>query len=179
MKHLKNPKMTVLTRRTVSAALAATVMTAAAGVGSATAATDWPKEPVTIVVAYPAGGGTDISIRALTDEMIKAMRRDIGALGILAPTHEPRATDYVRQMLDLIGNMANYGLCHLTEPFVEASNARLAQPLSVAEVRSYRKEDKATWWLLRRAFAAEQVWRRLTRAPVRHLVPAYLDTVNG
>jgi len=87
--------------------------------------------------------------------------------------------DHRKIVLDLIGNMANYGLSHLTEPFVEVANARLAQPLSVADVRSYRKEDKATWWLLRRAFAAEQVWRRLTRAPVRHLVPAYLDTVKG
>lgn len=87
--------------------------------------------------------------------------------------------DHRKIILDLIGNMANYGLAHLTAPFVETANARLAQPLSVAEVRGYRKEDKATWWLLRRAFAAEQVWRRLTRAPVRHLVPAYLDTLKG
>ena len=36
-----------------------------------------------------------ISIRELTDEMIAAMHRDIGALGVERPTHEPRATDYV------------------------------------------------------------------------------------
>ncbi len=53
-----------------------------------------------------------ISIRALTDEMIDAMRRDIGALGILAPTHEPRATDYVGQMLDLIGTLEQKGLAY-------------------------------------------------------------------
>ncbi len=35
-----------------------------------------------------------ITIRALTDEMIDAMRRDIGALGIETPTIEPRATEY-------------------------------------------------------------------------------------
>ncbi len=53
-----------------------------------------------------------ITIRALTDEMIEAMRRDIGALGILPPTHEPRATDYVPQMLDLIGTLERKGLAY-------------------------------------------------------------------
>ena len=53
-----------------------------------------------------------ISIRALTDEMIEAMRRDIGALGILSPTHEPRATEYVGQMIDLIGTLERKGLAY-------------------------------------------------------------------
>jgi cysteinyl-tRNA synthetase len=43
-----------------------------------------------------------ITIRQLTDEMIAAMREDIGALGIETPTHEPRATDFVPQMLTLL-----------------------------------------------------------------------------
>nr|WP_316638884.1 cysteine--tRNA ligase [uncultured Roseateles sp.] len=53
-----------------------------------------------------------ISIRALTDEMIAAMHRDIGALGVERPTHEPRATDYVGQMLDLIGTLERKGLAY-------------------------------------------------------------------
>jgi cysteinyl-tRNA synthetase len=44
--------------------------------------------------------------------MIEAMRRDIGALGILPPTHEPRATEYVSQMLDLIGTLEGKGLAY-------------------------------------------------------------------
>ena len=51
-------------------------------------------------------------IRALTDEMIEAMHRDIGALGIERPTHEPRATDYVPQMLDMIGTLEKKGLAY-------------------------------------------------------------------
>jgi len=43
----------------------------------------------------------DTSIRALTDEMIAAMHQDIGALGIERPTHEPRATEYVPQMVGM------------------------------------------------------------------------------
>jgi cysteinyl-tRNA synthetase len=40
------------------------------------------------------------------------MRTDIGALGILPPTHEPRATDHVGQMLDLIGTLERKGLAY-------------------------------------------------------------------
>jgi cysteinyl-tRNA synthetase len=53
-----------------------------------------------------------ISIRALTDEMIEAMHTDIGALGIEPPTHEPRATEYVGQMLDMIGTLERKGLAY-------------------------------------------------------------------
>ena len=53
-----------------------------------------------------------ISIRALTDEMIAAMHQDLAALGIAPPTVEPRATDYVRQMTDLIGLLQEKGLAY-------------------------------------------------------------------
>lgn len=53
-----------------------------------------------------------ITIRQLTDEMTVAMHQDIAALGIEPPTHEPRATQYVAQMLDLIGKLENKGLAY-------------------------------------------------------------------
>ena len=53
-----------------------------------------------------------ITIRELTDEMIAAMRTDLGAVGLLAPTLEPRATDYVPQMLGLIGQLEKKGLAY-------------------------------------------------------------------
>ena len=53
-----------------------------------------------------------IAIRALTDEMIVAMHRDFAALGALPPTHEPRATEYVPQMLDMIGRLERNGLAY-------------------------------------------------------------------
>ena len=53
-----------------------------------------------------------ISIRALTDEMIQAMHADIGLLGIETPTLEPRATEYVPQMLDLIKQLEIKGLAY-------------------------------------------------------------------
>jgi len=53
-----------------------------------------------------------ITLRALTDEMIAAMHQDIAAIGISAPTFEPRATDYVPQMLSLIGTLEDKGLAY-------------------------------------------------------------------
>jgi cysteinyl-tRNA synthetase len=54
----------------------------------------------------------NISIRALTDEMIAVMRRDIGSLGIEVPTLEPRATEFVPQMLKLINQLESKGLAY-------------------------------------------------------------------
>jgi cysteinyl-tRNA synthetase len=53
-----------------------------------------------------------IAIRALTDEMVLAMHQDIDALGIERPTLEPRATEYVPQMLDLIARLQSKGLAY-------------------------------------------------------------------
>ena len=54
----------------------------------------------------------NITIRALTDEMIEVMRTDIGRLGIEPPTLEPRATQYVPQMLALINRLEAKGLAY-------------------------------------------------------------------
>jgi cysteinyl-tRNA synthetase len=54
----------------------------------------------------------NITLRALTDEMTAAMHQDIALLGIEAPSLEPRATDYVPQMLDLIGTLQDKGLAY-------------------------------------------------------------------
>jgi len=53
-----------------------------------------------------------ITIRALTDEMIAAMDQDIGAIGIEQPTHQPRATEYVPQMLQMIRQLQDKGLAY-------------------------------------------------------------------
>jgi cysteinyl-tRNA synthetase len=53
-----------------------------------------------------------VTIRALTDEMIAAMRADTGELGIEAPTLEPRATQYVPAMLNMIATLEQKGLAY-------------------------------------------------------------------
>jgi len=53
-----------------------------------------------------------ITIRALTDEMIALMHEDIAALGIEPPDIEPRATEYVPQMLGIIETLEQKGLAY-------------------------------------------------------------------
>jgi cysteinyl-tRNA synthetase len=52
------------------------------------------------------------TIRSLTDRMIDALHQDADALGIERPQHEPRATDYVPQMLSMIGTLEQKGLAY-------------------------------------------------------------------
>jgi cysteinyl-tRNA synthetase len=52
------------------------------------------------------------TIRHLTDRMIDALHQDADALGIERPHHEPRATDYVPQMLSMIGTLEQKGLAY-------------------------------------------------------------------
>ena len=52
------------------------------------------------------------TIRALTDRMVEALHQDADALGIERPTHEPRATEFVPQMLNLIALLEQKGLAY-------------------------------------------------------------------
>jgi len=52
----------------------------------------------------------NISIRALTEENIEALQQDADALGLERPTHQPRATEYVPQMLEMIATLEDKGL---------------------------------------------------------------------
>jgi len=55
------------------------------------------------------------TIRQLTDRMIGEMYRDFDALGVQRPTHDPRATDYVPQMLDIVGRLQGKGLAYRSD----------------------------------------------------------------
>ncbi|MGE0498218.1 MAG: cysteine--tRNA ligase [Ramlibacter sp.] len=55
------------------------------------------------------------SIRALTARMIDEMYRDFDALGIERPTQDPRATDYVPQMLSIVRTLEDKGLAYQAE----------------------------------------------------------------
>ena len=52
------------------------------------------------------------SIHTLTQRFIDAMHEDERALGVLAPNHEPRATEYVPQMLTIIEQLESNGLAY-------------------------------------------------------------------
>ncbi|MCX8085951.1 MAG: cysteine--tRNA ligase [Rhodocyclaceae bacterium] len=53
------------------------------------------------------------SIRSLTDRFIAAMHEDADALGVLRPDCEPRATDYVPEMLALIEKLEQNGYAYV------------------------------------------------------------------
>ena len=52
------------------------------------------------------------SITALTDRFIQAMNEDAANLGCAAPNEAPRATDYIDQMQNMIGNLVNKGTAY-------------------------------------------------------------------
>ena len=52
------------------------------------------------------------SIHALTQRFIDAMHEDADALGVQHPDHEPRATQYVPQMLEMIAQLERRGLAY-------------------------------------------------------------------
>jgi cysteinyl-tRNA synthetase len=52
------------------------------------------------------------TIGALTGRFIAAMDEDAAALGVQKPDHEPRATRYVPQMLNMIGKLESKGLAY-------------------------------------------------------------------
>jgi cysteinyl-tRNA synthetase len=54
----------------------------------------------------------NMPIRALTDQMIAEMYRDFDALGIQRPDHDPRATDYIPQMLSIVDKLEKNGLAY-------------------------------------------------------------------
>ncbi|MCF8177217.1 MAG: cysteine--tRNA ligase [Sulfuritalea sp.] len=55
------------------------------------------------------------TIRQVTDRFITAMNEDAAALGVLPPDAEPRATDHVAQMLDMIGTLEKQGYAYVAE----------------------------------------------------------------
>ncbi|MBI1450472.1 MULTISPECIES: cysteine--tRNA ligase [Acinetobacter] len=52
------------------------------------------------------------SITALTDRFIQAMNEDAENLGCLHPDEAPRATDYIDQMQNMIGNLVDKGTAY-------------------------------------------------------------------
>jgi cysteinyl-tRNA synthetase len=56
-----------------------------------------------------------VDIRVLTDEMTKVFHEDAKALGCLAPTVEPRATDHITEMIALIEKLIGKGHAYVAE----------------------------------------------------------------
>ncbi len=55
------------------------------------------------------------TMRELTTRFIAAMHEDADALGVQRPDHEPRATDFIAQMVDMIGTLQRNGYAYQAE----------------------------------------------------------------
>jgi len=56
-----------------------------------------------------------VAIDTLTDEMIGAFHADADALGCLRPTHEPRATGHMDEMITMIESLIERGFAYVAE----------------------------------------------------------------
>ena len=90
-------------------------------------------------------------IRQLTDETIGWYHDDMDALGALRPTHEPRATDYIAQMVAMI------------EVLVEKGHAYAAEGHVLFAVKSYADYGK----LARRSLDDMRAGARVEVAPYK------------
>jgi len=54
------------------------------------------------------------TVRALAERMTVLMYADYDALGIQRPTHDPRATDYLPQMVGIVRTLQDKGLAYVT-----------------------------------------------------------------
>jgi cysteinyl-tRNA synthetase len=59
-----------------------------------------------------------ISIREVTEETYKNFKEDVGALGCLPPTVEPRATEHIEEMKALIDRLVKSGNAYVAEDHV-------------------------------------------------------------
>ncbi len=114
---------------------------------------------------------TGESIGALTERNIQAMHEDFDALGIQKPDLEPRATQYIAQMLDLIGALERGGLAYQAgDGDVDFSVRKFARygalsGKSIDELRSGErigvneaKHDPLDFVLWKRARTGEPQW---------------------
>ena len=61
---------------------------------------------------------TGRAVEKVTEETIRWYHEDMDALGCLRPTHEPRATDYLPQMIAMIGTLIERGHAYKAEGHV-------------------------------------------------------------
>jgi cysteinyl-tRNA synthetase len=58
------------------------------------------------------------AIRKLTEETAAQFHQDVAALGCLPPTHEPRATEYIPEMKEMITRLHEAGVAYVAEEHV-------------------------------------------------------------
>jgi cysteinyl-tRNA synthetase len=102
----------------------------------------------------------NISIQSLTSEVLNLFHQDIAALNVLLPTFEPKATEHISQMIEMIERLIKNGNAYVSDGHVlfdvknyanygELSNRHIDEMIAGArvEVSSYKKDplDFVLW----------------------------------
>jgi len=112
-----------------------------------------------------------VSVAALTERFIAAMNEDCERLGIVRPDHEPRATQYVPQIIAMIGQLIEKDFAYVASDgdvmyavsrfpgYGRLSGKRLAELRAGARVEvDAAKRDPLDFVLWKRAKAGEPAW---------------------
>ncbi|MCF6267174.1 MAG: cysteine--tRNA ligase [Desulfuromusa sp.] len=54
----------------------------------------------------------EISSQALAEEFIRAFDEDMNSLGLIKPTHEPRATEYIQKIIEITQTLIDKGIAY-------------------------------------------------------------------
>ncbi len=54
----------------------------------------------------------EISSQALAEEFIRAFDEDMNSLGLIEPTHEPRATEYIQKIIEITQTLIDKGIAY-------------------------------------------------------------------
>ncbi|NJM35491.1 MAG: cysteine--tRNA ligase [Rhodomicrobium sp.] len=92
------------------------------------------------VLRYPEMA-PEAAIRKLTEETTAQFHKDVAALGCLPPTHEPRATDYIEQMKDMITALYEADIAYVAEDHVLFSVADYGRMKDVPEYGSLARRS--------------------------------------
>ncbi len=83
----------------------------------------------------------EAAIRKLTEETTAQFHKDVAALGCLPPTHEPRATDYIAQMKEMITQLYEADIAYVAEDHVLFSVAAYGKLKNVPRYGSLAKRS--------------------------------------
>ena len=111
------------------------------------------------------------SIGSLTNRFIEYMNEDLDALSILRPNHEPRATEYIPEIIDMISNLVEKGYAYRAdngdvyyrtrkfESYGQLSGKRVSELRAGARVEpDEAKEDPVDFVLWKHSKPDEPKW---------------------
>ncbi|MET0658272.1 MAG: cysteine--tRNA ligase [Steroidobacteraceae bacterium] len=111
------------------------------------------------------------SCDAVTDRFIRAMHHDYARIGLLPPTHEPRATAYIEEMIEITQRLIERGHAYVAddgdvmysvssfEPYGKLSGKRLSDLRAGARIEiDEAKRDPLDFVLWKQAKPGEPQW---------------------